>query len=107
MFDGIYNDGWVRRVFDVRWLSWLGTYSYFMYLYHFAITRTADHWLWLLGHQIPAWPLFALQIAVIIAAAAASYRHIEAPLLRQKSRVAYSGAPARDATLVKIESRSA
>ena len=106
MFDGIYNDGWVRRVFDVWWLSWLGTYSYFMYLYHFAITRTADHWLWLWGIKIQHGRCSRCR------SPSSSPRQpqatgISAPLLRQKSRVAYSGAPARDATLVKIESRSA
>ncbi len=68
--------GLVSRVLSLRPLCALGAISYGVYLYHWPIDLYLDRTRVGLG----GWSLFAIQTAVAIAAAAASYRWIEQPI---------------------------
>lgn len=79
-----------------RWLRFVGTVSYSAYVYHFLLLRLAEPVRLrfvalppILGSNVPAelgWVL--LMSAVSIVMAAASYRWLELPFLRLKTRLA-------------------
>lgn len=78
----------VARLLRARWLVWLGTISYSLYLWHVPIGVTLD----VLGRS----SLFVLTVgsALSLLAGAASYYYIERPFLRRK-RLGWGGvAPA-------------
>jgi peptidoglycan/LPS O-acetylase OafA/YrhL len=78
---------WLRRR---RWV-WLGTVSYGLYLFHQILFHILGDVL--KAHDVagrPAW-LFIPAILVSVGLAALSYRWIETPILRLKSRFPYAG----------------
>ena len=75
--------GWLPRWLSVAPLRWIGQRSYGLYLWHFPVFRIfARHTH--LGHARTV----VLEVAVAVAVAALSYRLIEQPALRLKSRFA-------------------
>jgi peptidoglycan/LPS O-acetylase OafA/YrhL len=84
---GLLQDGPLARVFSFGPLLWVGRVSYGIYLLHWPV------FLWLTPARIgwSQWPLFALRMAVTLAAAALMFRLIENPV-RSGGRLA--GRPA-------------
>ncbi|MFN8018202.1 MAG: acyltransferase family protein [Acidimicrobiales bacterium] len=74
------HPGLLGRALGVAPLVWLGTISYGVYLYHVPIYLV-------LGEArtgLRGWPLFAIQVAVTLALAAASYRFLELPIRERR-----------------------
>jgi peptidoglycan/LPS O-acetylase OafA/YrhL len=90
--------GPLRRLFEVRWLAWVGTVSYGLYLWHFdwmkrSIARVDPFGLtsWPGWVQTPPgdsnfWWLVAVGMGVGLVFAAASWYLIEQPVQRWKDR---------------------
>jgi peptidoglycan/LPS O-acetylase OafA/YrhL len=74
---------WLRAVLEWRPALWVGRRSYGLYLWHNAI-------FWMLtsveAPQYPSLRFDVVRLALSFTAAALSYRYLEAPLLRLKSR---------------------
>lgn len=75
----------LSRALCLRWIAWIGSISYGMYLYHHFARHGADAVLRRVGLESEL-GLFALCTAATIVVAAVSYRWIEAPLLRLRPR---------------------
>ncbi len=73
---GVVEPGPLKTAFSNPTLRWLGRISYGVYLYHWPIFL----WLTSLRTGLSEWPLFALRMAVTLAAAVASYHLIEEPI---------------------------
>ena len=77
-----------------RAIIYLGRISYGLYVLHFPALKAARALLGTFGRTVPlaGWPrllaLFALWMGITVALAATSYRWIERPFLRLKSRLA-------------------
>jgi peptidoglycan/LPS O-acetylase OafA/YrhL len=76
----VAGESLLTRCLRSRPLVWLGRRSYGLYLYHLPIFAA----IWAANLAIGFWPNLALQVALSIVAAAASYRWIEARFLRGK-----------------------
>jgi peptidoglycan/LPS O-acetylase OafA/YrhL len=63
-----------------RWLRWVGTLSYSLYLWHVPAIRAVDRTF--LGQQTPLKILGGLALSFLLAAA--SYRFVERPFLRRR-----------------------
>lgn len=79
---GLMTDtaGWVQRALETRWLVYVGTISYSLYLWHFPILRG------LKNYGLPLSKVATLGIGGSIVMALASYYFIERPFLRLKIR---------------------
>ena len=72
---------WFNRMFTMRWLVWVGSISYGLYLWHYPIFRAlmmADY-----DHPTVLW----LGGAAALVAASLSYYGLESPCLRLKQRL--------------------
>jgi peptidoglycan/LPS O-acetylase OafA/YrhL len=69
--------GVVAALLRTRVLGWLGVISYAIYLWHIPVLSVI-----LKIHHVNAVPLLVLTAAITVLVAAASYRFVEAPLLR-------------------------
>ncbi|MBD2760238.1 acyltransferase [Yimella sp. cx-573] len=74
------RDLWLNRVFGWAPLAFLGRISYGIYLYHWPVV------LWLPMSGLPRIIAGPIQLALIIALAAVSFRYIEAPILQHGLR---------------------
>lgn len=83
---GILIDGWVRFIFDWKVLRRLGSYSYFMYLFHWTVGNLAARAIisWI-GNPGPLW-IFVLQFILTFAAAHLSFIAIERPAMNLRRR---------------------
>jgi peptidoglycan/LPS O-acetylase OafA/YrhL len=86
--------GALDRFFRARWLVGLGTISYGVYLLHTPVIYFVT--LWVFDPESHAWGFYpeqtlrwVLTAGATLAAAAASWRWLEAPLLRRRKRFAY------------------
>ena len=85
---GLQVPGVLRTVFSFGPLVWLGRISYGVYVFHWPIfllaTRRSVH--------VHGWPLFAVRIAITLAAALISYWLLERPVRRSglRPRIAMS-----------------
>ncbi|MFZ4756301.1 MAG: acyltransferase family protein [Miltoncostaeaceae bacterium] len=72
------------RLFALAPLVWIGARSYGIYLWHLPVIvlLSPDH-----GVGVSGWWLAALQVGVIVAVAALSYRYVEMPIRRRGFRV--------------------
>jgi hypothetical protein len=70
--------GVISRLLSLRPLVWLGLISYGVYLYHWPIDVVIDEQ----RVGLSGWPLFAVQTAVTLAVAIASYLIVEQPIRR-------------------------
>jgi len=70
--------GVVTAALELPGLAWLGTVSYGIYLWHMPIMSTI-----LKVHHLGAVPLILIAAALTVVIAAASYRFLEAPLIRR------------------------
>jgi peptidoglycan/LPS O-acetylase OafA/YrhL len=71
------------RLFALAPLVWIGARSYGIYLWHLPVIvlLSPDH-----GFGVSGWWLAALQVGVIVAVAALSYRFVEMPIRRRGFR---------------------
>ena len=77
-----YPDWGPMRLLNWRWVSWLGTLSFAIYLIHpsmLAITQ------WAVGSSL--WLLLPTAVIVTVAVAAAMVRWVELPVLRLRKRL--------------------
>jgi peptidoglycan/LPS O-acetylase OafA/YrhL len=74
-----------------RPLSYLGTISYGLYLYHWVVLGVISQVWEAYGTGGRRWWIFGLQLFVSLAVAALSWRYIEAPILKLKERFGYAG----------------
>jgi len=75
------------RPLGARWLVFFGTYSYGLYLYHYLLAplwRRVDLARWPGGYSVGMLCFVALYLGLPLLVAMASFRFIEAPLLRLK-----------------------
>lgn len=88
------TDGRLHRMLCLRWVAWLGTVSYGIYLWHMVFLR------WLEGRlpDITFWPALAGVLLLTVPTAAASWYLLERPLLRWRgsSHVAVSSSPVQE-----------
>ena len=79
--------GFVRRILRTRVLVYLGTVSYGIYLWHFAVLDQLGHWHFddVAGRSTAVW--FAVTMTAATAIATLSYYLIERPFLRLKGLV--------------------
>jgi peptidoglycan/LPS O-acetylase OafA/YrhL len=84
MMHGVLIDGWIRRAFDTAPTRRLGTYSYFIYMFHitiaFAVAKVLPASQWTFGFQCIA----------ILALAHASQILMEGPALRLRRRLRFN-----------------
>ena len=74
-------DGWLPAALSTAPLRWIGQRAYGLYLWHFPVFRIIDR-----ETELGRARTIALEFAVTFAVAAVSYRLIERPALRLKSR---------------------
>jgi peptidoglycan/LPS O-acetylase OafA/YrhL len=77
----------LRRLLAARWLVWIGSISYGLYLWHFPIYKLMSEL------QFPTVQIAILGSALSLAAAAASYYLVERRALNWKSRFSQAAAP--------------
>ena len=77
---------WIRRLLGNRVMSWLGSISYGVYLWHLPLLIAIQHWLGWASFQGHFLALFILTALVSTAAAAVSWHLFERPLLVRFSR---------------------
>src|SRR5215203_3627476 len=70
------------RLLGLRWLRWIGTLSYSLYLWHVPAIRAVDRWL--VAGPGPLRILAGVMLSFLLAAA--SYRFVEQPFLRRRRR---------------------
>jgi peptidoglycan/LPS O-acetylase OafA/YrhL len=77
--------GLLRRLFEMRWLTYIGKISYGVYLWHYPIFTEVQrrHW--------PAAKELGIEFGLTAVAVLASYYLLERPLLRLKARFQGSG----------------
>jgi peptidoglycan/LPS O-acetylase OafA/YrhL len=75
---------WLTRLFELRFLVWVGRRSYGLYLYHLPILLLVSPWSGPHG-RVP-WKTGAVSIVLMFAAAAASYRWLERPVIDRMRR---------------------
>lgn len=103
--------GWLSQLLSARWLVWIGTRSYAIYLYHYPL------WFLSLGTTMHGWwphatnqliGLFVL-LPVTLVLAWLSYRYVEEPALRLQERFRRRGRAVelRDGRLVDGEEPAA
>lgn len=73
------------RLLSIRFLVWVGTISYGLYLWHFPVLRVLQDW------ELGGWTLVIAGFALSFTLAAASYRFVERPLLRRRGGVRLQG----------------
>lgn len=73
------------RVLSLRFLVWVGTISYGLYLWHFPVLLVLRDW------EIGGWTHVVAGFALTFALAAASYYLVERPLLRRRGGVRVTG----------------
>lgn len=84
--NGILVDGWIRSIFDWKILRQLGSYSYFMYLFHWTVGGPAALAITsYIGNPGKLW-LFAIQFVLTVAMAHLSFVAIERPAMRMRRR---------------------
>jgi peptidoglycan/LPS O-acetylase OafA/YrhL len=73
----------LTRILSVKWLVFVGTISYSLYLWHVPVIRAIS------GTSLGrlGWISIALKILLSLAAACASYFFVELPFLRRKKRL--------------------
>lgn len=79
----------VARLFEARWLVFLGTYSYGLYLYHNLfgpLWRKVNLASWPGGYSIAMLYFTVLYVGLPLLVAIASFHWFESPILRCKSR---------------------
>jgi len=82
--------GLTRRIFDSKWLTWLGKYSYGIYIFHWIILAIfiykAEHELIKMGleKQITYFTVRIIGVAFILAISYASYNLFEKKFLKLK-----------------------
>jgi len=89
-----------------RWLVYLGTISYGIYLYHMSAYMAAD----LIAKRLGMAPAFAFSLlapAICLAVSAASWAWIERPALRLKDRFRYGPAAATTKAVRRVERHAA
>ena len=86
----IQREGWLTRLLSARWLTWIGTLSYGLYIFHGYLMGTMNHHLeFFVRHRITMlFPVTAF--AITYGLASLSYRFLEQPFLRLKDRYAPS-----------------
>ncbi|HWW00701.1 MAG TPA: acyltransferase [Candidatus Acidoferrum sp.] len=72
--------GFLARLFETRWLTYIGKVSYGLYLWHYPIFSTVQARHWVPGKEL------AVECALTTIAVLASYYLLERPLLRMKKR---------------------
>ena len=76
---------WLSRPFEARWLVFLGTYSYGLYLYHYLfgpLWRRVDLTQWPGGYTVGMVCFTVLYLALPLIVAVASFQWIETPIMR-------------------------
>jgi peptidoglycan/LPS O-acetylase OafA/YrhL len=89
---------WERRFFSLRFMRFLGRYSYGIYVYHvlfWSIMIDRLHWLQAHLHSrlIAGFVYLLLWCACSLLLAVVSYKYFESPFLRLKERFASSKEP--------------
>ncbi len=74
------------RLLGARWLAWLGTRSYGIYVIHLPVV------MWLAARGLAPWLVFVAGSSVTMALAAVSWVALERPFLSMKSRWKMAGA---------------
>ena len=83
----------VERWAETRWLRWLGSISYGVYIYHAMVRPLAVDWSERLvghSHNLQLGVQFLIAAALTLAAAWLSFRYFELPFLRLKNRISAS-----------------
>lgn len=84
--------GFTRSIFNMQWLTWLGKYSYGIYVYHWIIYQLS--WPWF--RSMAGDPLISdvrytygtICLVATLIVSVLSYRFLELPLLKLKNRFA-------------------
>ena len=85
------GESFVRRLMEIRWLTWIGRISYGLYLWHYLVyhaLRNVD-FIW-------GWRVAFVGIPISFVVAAASYYWLELPFLRMKDRFSAATLPVSD-----------
>jgi peptidoglycan/LPS O-acetylase OafA/YrhL len=85
---------WLNRVCSYRWVCWLGSMTYSMYVFHLTFGPYFLHSLTPRLHAYMRWPFAVLTSAVLAFAltlvlSMLSYRFIEGPILKLKRHINY------------------
>lgn len=82
----VVDDDWLARLLNMRWLTWIGSISYSLYLWQQPFLAPAELQLF---HNFP------LALGLSLACAVASYHLVERPFLRLRDRIVSSHTSAR------------
>jgi len=77
IFAATHSETTLSRFLEIPIMRWLGTRSYGIYLWHFPVFMMSRSGF---DVNLPAIPLFAIQLSVTLLIAEASYRWIELPI---------------------------
>ena len=87
--------GWVEKLFSLKILRIFGRYSYAMYLFDLPITIVLNHYRgifvpWIHSYSAESALFLVVCLLVNLLLAAASFRLVETPIMRLKSRFKYA-----------------
>jgi peptidoglycan/LPS O-acetylase OafA/YrhL len=103
LYAQIARDGWISRCLRWRWLMWLGSIAYGMYLLHGFILAIISGLIWGKipqgGPSLGEWGATILSLAITLGLCQVSWVYFEHPLIRLGHRHPYSFSPPNSLSL--------
>lgn len=83
----VFHEAWFQRQSALRWLSFIGYYSYSIYLWHMLVSRSVSIFVKRLGWDLPYWAIMVYYFAACVGLGWGLARLVELPALRFRDRL--------------------